>query len=62
VWVEVNDARQTAEELLSRGISSIAPPFEVSTGWAFEIADPWGNVLGFTDYLKEPARARRSSA
>jgi len=58
VWVEVRDARETAEELRGHGISPLAPPFEVFTGWAFEIADPWGNVIGFTDYVKEPTRAR----
>src|ERR1044072_420906 len=32
------------------GIPLRAEPFSVSTGWTVEIADPWGNVLGFTDY------------
>ena len=49
---------KAADELLGRGISPRAPPCEVWTGWAFEIADPWCNVLGFTVYVKEPERAR----
>jgi hypothetical protein len=24
-----------------------------------EVADPWGNVVGLTDYLHAPERARR---
>jgi catechol 2,3-dioxygenase-like lactoylglutathione lyase family enzyme len=58
VWVEVPDARQAAEELGGIDLAPLAPPFEVHTGWAFEVADPWGNVIGFTDYQKDPARAR----
>ena len=34
--------------------------FSVATGWTAEIADPWGNVLGFTDYTKRPELARRA--
>lgn len=60
VWFEVQDARQFADELGQRGVELLARPFEVHTGWAFEIADPWGNVIGFTDYLKDPARARKA--
>jgi predicted enzyme related to lactoylglutathione lyase len=58
VWLEVPDARAAAEEIRRRGVSVLAEPFEVYTGWAFEIADPWGNVVGFTDYLKDPSRSR----
>lgn len=58
VWLEVADARQALEELGRDGVSTLGPAFEVHTGWAFEVADPWGNVLGFTDYVKDPARAR----
>lgn len=27
-------------------------------GWAFELRDPWGNVIGFTDYTLKPALGR----
>ncbi len=30
-------------------ITPLREPFEVHTGWAFEVADLWGNVVGFTD-------------
>ncbi|MEU0070856.1 VOC family protein [Streptomyces sp. NPDC006332] len=60
VWLEVPDARVAARELAGAGIDLLDEPFSVSTGWTVEIADPWGNVLGFTDYSKRPALARRT--
>jgi hypothetical protein len=30
----------------------------VFTGWTVEIPDPWGNVIGLTDYTKQPHLAR----
>ncbi|KPI25524.1 VOC family protein [Streptomyces sp. NPDC048253] len=59
VWLEVPDARAAARRLTEAGITPLDPPFSTSTGWTVEIADPWGNVLGFTDYLKRPELARR---
>ncbi|TQJ55239.1 VOC family protein [Streptomyces sp. NBC_00080] len=59
VWLEVPDARAAARRLAEAGITPLDPPFSTSTGWTVEIADPWGNVLGFTDYLKRPELARR---
>ncbi|MDI3405435.1 VOC family protein [Streptomyces cavernicola] len=57
VWLEVPDARAAARELAAAGVAT-DPPFSVSTGWTVELADPWGNVIGFTDYLKRPTLAR----
>ncbi|WP_433437507.1 VOC family protein [Nonomuraea sp. CA-141351] len=51
VWLEVPDARAAADEL---GLE----PFEVFTGWTVEVPDPWGNVIGLTDYTKQPHLAR----
>ncbi|MFE7930835.1 VOC family protein [Streptomyces sp. NPDC057456] len=59
VWLEVPDARAAARRLAEAGITPVDPPFSTATGWTVEIADPWGNVLGFTDYLKRPELARR---
>ncbi|QJT03649.1 VOC family protein [Streptomyces asoensis] len=59
VWLEVPDARAAARRLAEAGITPLDRPFSTSTGWTVEIADPWGNVLGFTDYLKRPELARR---
>ena len=58
VWLEVRDARAAAAELRSRGVEPLEEPFEVATGWTVEVADPWGNVIGLTDYTKDPSRAR----
>lgn len=59
-WLEVPDARQAARRLTAAGIGLLDAPFSVATGWTVEIADPWGNVLGFTDYSKRPELARRA--
>ncbi|WP_329553261.1 VOC family protein [Streptomyces sp. NBC_00696] len=59
VWLEVPDARRAAQHLTAAGVALLDPPFSVATGWTVEIADPWGNVLGFTDYSKRPELARR---
>ncbi|MGW2229382.1 VOC family protein [Streptomyces formicae] len=58
VWLEVRDARAKGRALADAGIPLLAAPFSVATGWTVEIADPWGNVVGFTDYLKRPELAR----
>jgi predicted enzyme related to lactoylglutathione lyase len=59
VWLEVPDARAAARVLRDAGIEPLDPPFSVATGWTVEIADPWGNVIGFTDYSKRPELGRR---
>lgn len=58
VWLEVPDARRAAGELAAAGIVPLDEPFSVATGWTVEIADPWGNVIGFTDYSKRPELGR----
>jgi predicted enzyme related to lactoylglutathione lyase len=59
VWLEVPDARVAARELRSAGITLLDEPFSVATGWTVEVTDPWGNILGFTDYGKRPELGRR---
>jgi predicted enzyme related to lactoylglutathione lyase len=58
VWLEVRDARAAARSLAAAGIEPLDAPFSVATGWTVEIADPWGNVIGLTDYSKRPELAR----
>ena len=58
VWLEVKDARAAAAALRQRGAHILGQPMEILTGWAVEVADPWGNVLGLTDYVKQPSRGR----
>jgi predicted enzyme related to lactoylglutathione lyase len=59
VWLEVRDARAAAAALRNRGAHVLGQPMEILTGWAVELADPWGNVLGLTDYFKDRAKARK---
>ncbi|MFJ3303371.1 VOC family protein [Streptomyces sp. NPDC086549] len=59
LWLEVPDARVAAQTLTGAGVTLFDEPFPVATGWTVEIADPWGNVLGFTDYSKRPELGRR---
>ncbi len=58
VWFEVPDARAAAQEISAKGVTPLTAPFLIPTGWAFEIRDPWGNVIGFTDYTVRPDLAR----
>jgi catechol 2,3-dioxygenase-like lactoylglutathione lyase family enzyme len=51
LWLEVADARRVAETLAET-------PFAVATGWTVEVSDPWGNIIGFTDYTTMPERGR----
>jgi catechol 2,3-dioxygenase-like lactoylglutathione lyase family enzyme len=57
LWLEVRDARATALAIANSGVAT-GEPFPVATGWTVEVADPWGNVLGFTDYTTMPERGR----
>lgn len=59
VWLEVPDARAAARALSDAGLVLLDEPASVATGWTVEIADPWGNVVGFTDYTKRPMLGRR---
>jgi catechol 2,3-dioxygenase-like lactoylglutathione lyase family enzyme len=59
VWLEVRDARATASELA--GTAGLGVPFAVATGWTVEVTDPYGNVVGFTDYQIRPSAARCAS-
>ncbi|WP_369273003.1 VOC family protein [Streptomyces sp. R11] len=59
VWLEVPDARAAGRALTEAGIVLLDEPASVATGWTVEIADPWGNVVGFTDYSKRPMLGRR---
>jgi hypothetical protein len=69
VWLEVRDARATARALVAAEVPVLEEPFAVATGWtspiasrAWEVppsvADPWGNVVGFTNYSKRPELGR----
>ncbi|MGW6474500.1 VOC family protein [Streptomyces nigra] len=59
VWLEVPDARAAARILRDAGTQPLDEPFSTATGWTVELADPWGNVIGLTDYTKRPELGRR---
>ncbi|MEU6279062.1 VOC family protein [Streptomyces sp. NPDC047028] len=61
IWLEVPDTRTAARELTAAGIPLLDTPFPTATGWTVELADPWGNTLGLTDYTKRPELGRRTS-
>jgi predicted enzyme related to lactoylglutathione lyase len=58
LWLEVADARATAKALADASVTILTEPFSTATGWTVEIADPWGNVVGFADYTTMPERGR----
>ncbi|CAN5115572.1 VOC family protein [soil metagenome] len=58
VWLEVPDAREAAAELRAAGVPLVNDPFPIPTGWAVEVRDPWGNVIGLTDYSTRPELGR----
>ena len=60
IWLEVKDARGAAAALREKGAHILGEPMEILTGWAVELTDPWGNVLGLTDYVKDPSKGRRA--
>jgi catechol 2,3-dioxygenase-like lactoylglutathione lyase family enzyme len=61
LWLEVPDAHAAEKALHSKGVDPIGPVRELRTGFVIEIADPWGNVIGLTDYSLAPAMARDAS-
>ncbi|MFF1678242.1 VOC family protein [Streptomyces sp. NPDC058256] len=60
VWLEVRDARAVAGVLDAAGVQTLDAPFRGATGWTVEFADPWGNVIGLTDYSKRPELSRQA--
>jgi hypothetical protein len=57
--VGVRTSRSPAKALAAAGVALLGEPRELRTGWLVEVADPWGNVVGLTDYLLAPERARQ---
>lgn len=47
LWIEVASAIQAKEELQEGSI------LETATGTTLEVTDPWGNIVGFADYIKK---------
>lgn len=60
-WVEVPDTQKTLKELTKKGIDLLREPLQLPTGLLVEVADPWGNVVGFTDHLSMPEMGRKKA-
>jgi catechol 2,3-dioxygenase-like lactoylglutathione lyase family enzyme len=58
LWLEVPDAHAAEATLRERGVEPIGAVRQLRTGFVVEVADPWGNVVGLTDYTLAPAMAR----
>ena len=52
IWFVLNDVLTEYKKLEERGIRFISKPYPIGTGIAVEFKDPFGNVLGITDYSK----------
>lgn len=48
--LHVSDVQQFYQELLAKGVTFTKQPYKMNTGWAAELLDPSGNVIGITDY------------
>lgn len=60
LWIEVTDAQVATEELKEKGFQFAREPFLIPTGWLVEVIDPWGNIIGFNDYHRQPQFGRKS--
>ena len=53
ILFKVENVMKTYEELKSRGVRFLSEPYEIYTRLAVEFEDPFGNLLGLTDYSKQ---------
>jgi len=54
----VNDVMKAYQELKGKGVRFHSEPYEIHTGLAVQFDDPFGNLLGLTDYSKTPPKQR----
>ena len=50
IWFVVDDVKKVYRELKEGGVEFLSEPFPIQTGMAVELKDPFGNILGLTDY------------
>jgi predicted enzyme related to lactoylglutathione lyase len=58
IWFVVDDVIKEHDRLKAEGVHFLSEPFEIPTGMAVEFEDPFGNMLGITDYSKRNVQAR----
>ena len=49
----VEDVKKSYTELMGKGVKFLSEPYEIFTGMAVQFEDPFGNLLGLTDYTKQ---------
>jgi predicted enzyme related to lactoylglutathione lyase len=53
ILFKVENVMKTYEELKNKGVKFLTEPYEIYTGLAVQFEDPFGNLLGLTDYSKQ---------
>jgi predicted enzyme related to lactoylglutathione lyase len=52
ILLKVTDVKETYRQLQKQGVIFTKVPYQIKTGWAAELQDPAGNIIGITDYNK----------
>jgi predicted enzyme related to lactoylglutathione lyase len=50
ILLQVTDVQLLYAALVEKGVRFTKKPYRINTGWAAELQDPAGNVIGITDY------------
>lgn len=50
ILLQVSDVQELYTILSGKGVPFTKKPYRINTGWAAELQDPAGNVIGITDY------------
>ncbi|SFD27347.1 hypothetical protein SAMN05518672_1011393 [Chitinophaga sp. CF118] len=48
--LKVENVKETYKQLREQGVIFTKVPYQIKTGWAAELKDPAGNIIGITDY------------
>ena len=52
IKITVANVQETYRQLQEQGVVFTKVPYRIQTGWAAELQDPAGNIIGITDYNK----------
>jgi len=56
IWFVVDNVERVYQELRRKGVAFLSEPFQIQTGQAVELEDPFGNRLGLTDYSNSKSK------
>ncbi|MCX6994979.1 MAG: hypothetical protein NTY13_04065 [Chlamydiae bacterium] len=59
LWIEITNARLF--KTICENAQLTGELLETTTGYTYQMKDPWKNVLGFADYAKKPDLTRKNS-